>query len=64
MKTRIIRFVTVFAYFFVMYYIFTTDRNIWYFIFVSTMFAIIDSFTYKYFKRFITNAVKKIVKPQ
>ena len=64
MKTRIVRFVAVFAYFFVAYYIFTTDRNIWYFIFVSTMFAIVDAFTYKYFHRFITNAVKKIIKQQ
>ena len=64
MKTRIVRFVAVFAWFFAVYYFFSTDRDIWYFIFVITMMATLDAFTYKYFQRFITNAVKKIVKPQ
>ncbi|HET6541870.1 MAG TPA: hypothetical protein VFG46_15370 [Chryseolinea sp.] len=64
MKTRIARFTTVFTYFFVVYYFFSTDRDIRYLIFISTMMAVLDAFTYKYFQRFITYAVKKIVKQQ
>jgi len=60
MKMKIIRFVTVFAYFFGVYYFFSTDRDIRYLIFISTMMAVLDAFTYKYVKRFITYTVKKL----
>ena len=58
MKIKIARFLTVFACFFVMYYLFSTDRDIRYFIFISKMMAVLDAFTYKYHQRLPIQSIK------
>ncbi len=64
MKAKVIRFILVFFWSILVHYLLSSDRDIVYFVIVSTIIAMLDSLTAKPFERFITYAVKKIVKPR